>query len=308
MSIIQRHPRYREICKLATQVLEEHAPKNSYWSSRALALELLRFLQIKQLVLRSRPTEDNNSGADPLSVSPGFLVDALWHAVLLESEVRQSLDEMLGGHVPHSAADARFLTDEQKLARQLTALNLMAMEGWTPTLHFWEQPGTAMHKVLQVSNDGMTLFFPRGLPAREVAAFAQTFLHAVGLCSPARLLAAAVDAANADAARVQARPVRRAARAGYAGAAARGPGRGAPGGGSITLYIQNLTGKHIPVSVPQTGIVAHIVRGVTEADGIPPEQQRLIFNGKVLQVHCFLQDVGLTDGAVVHLVLRLSGC
>lgn len=62
-------------------------------------------------------------------------------------QVRQSLDELLGGHVPHSAAEARFLTDEQKLARQLTALNLMAMEGHAPNLLFWEQPGTAMHKV-----------------------------------------------------------------------------------------------------------------------------------------------------------------
>lgn len=64
--------------------------------------------------------------------------------------------------MPHSAADARYLTDEQKLARQLTALNLMAFEGRTPDLTFWEQPGTAMHKVdapLAAATTGLSCAF-----------------------------------------------------------------------------------------------------------------------------------------------------
>jgi hypothetical protein len=72
-------------------------------------------------------------------------VDVLLPVCVLQARV--ALDALLGGHVPHSAADARYLTDEEKLARQLTALNLMALEGWTPDLFFWQQPGTAMHKV-----------------------------------------------------------------------------------------------------------------------------------------------------------------
>lgn len=86
MSIIERHPVYSEICELAAQVLKQHVrPEGSYWSASNLALELYSFLTVKQLVLRTRPTDKNNVD-DPLSVSPGFLVDALWHAVLLESE------------------------------------------------------------------------------------------------------------------------------------------------------------------------------------------------------------------------------
>lgn len=86
MSIIERHPGFSNICNLAAHVLDQHAPPGApdYWSwspADALILELHSFLTIKQLVLRTRPT-DNNNVDDPLSVSPGFLVDALWHAVL----------------------------------------------------------------------------------------------------------------------------------------------------------------------------------------------------------------------------------
>lgn len=90
MSIIERHPGWPKIREPAAHVLDQHQPEGAedYWGwsqADALALELYNFLTIKQLVLRTRPT-DNNNVDDPLSVSPGFLVDALWHAVLLESE------------------------------------------------------------------------------------------------------------------------------------------------------------------------------------------------------------------------------
>lgn len=173
-------------------------------------------------------------------------------------------------------------------------------------------------QVLQVSADGTTLFFPGGMPAREVAAYAQRFLGGVHLCSPAGLVAAAVDAANADAvdqtAGVEARPGLRAARTGYAAAAAarspgREPGRGAPGGCiNLRLFVKTLTGSTLPISVPQASTVAHIMRAVTDAEGVPPHQQRLLLCGKQLEMYSFLQDVGVENEATVHVVLRLAGC
>lgn len=62
--------------------------------SSELTLELYRFLTVKQLVLRTKPSE---SAEDSLQVSPGFMVDALWHAVLLESEVSSLQLLMLQG-------------------------------------------------------------------------------------------------------------------------------------------------------------------------------------------------------------------
>lgn len=164
-------------------------------------------------------------------------------------------------------------------------------------------------QVLQVSADGMTLFYAHGMPAREVAAYAQRFLHGVRVCSPARLVAAAVNAANADAAD-QAAGVEAPRQPAGLPAAGTGdePGHGAPGG-CIRLFVKTLVGKQVPVSVPRTGTIAHIMRTLEESEDIPAKQQRLIFNGRQLEICSFLQDVdGLDEWAVITLILRLGGC
>ena len=46
---------------------------------------------------------------------------------------------------------------------------------------------------------------------------------------------------------------------------------------------------------------------VQEAEGIPPDQQRMISVGKQLQDNFTLDESGLEHGSVVHLVLRLRG-
>lgn len=46
---------------------------------------------------------------------------------------------------------------------------------------------------------------------------------------------------------------------------------------------------------------------IAEKEGIPPEQQRLIFGGKQLDGKNKVEDMGLEDGDTLHLVLRLRG-
>lgn len=46
---------------------------------------------------------------------------------------------------------------------------------------------------------------------------------------------------------------------------------------------------------------------VQEAEGIPVDQQRMIFAGKSMENYMTLDEIGMTDGAVAHLVLRLRG-
>lgn len=46
---------------------------------------------------------------------------------------------------------------------------------------------------------------------------------------------------------------------------------------------------------------------VEEREGIPPDQQRIISKGEILEDSKTLQYYGVNDGATLHLVLRLRG-
>uniref|UniRef100_A0A7S3J236 Ubiquitin-like domain-containing protein n=1 Tax=Euplotes harpa TaxID=151035 RepID=A0A7S3J236_9SPIT len=46
---------------------------------------------------------------------------------------------------------------------------------------------------------------------------------------------------------------------------------------------------------------------IQDCEGIPPDQQRLIFGGKQLEDEITLSEYYVTDGSVIHLVLRLRG-
>lgn len=46
------------------------------------------------------------------------------------------------------------------------------------------------------------------------------------------------------------------------------------------LHLQTLTGKEIEIDIEPTDKVERIKERVEEKEGIPPQQQRLIFSGK----------------------------
>lgn len=46
------------------------------------------------------------------------------------------------------------------------------------------------------------------------------------------------------------------------------------------IYFQTLTGKEIEIDIEPTDKVDRIKERVEEKEGIPPQQQRLIFSGK----------------------------
>ena len=46
---------------------------------------------------------------------------------------------------------------------------------------------------------------------------------------------------------------------------------------------------------------------VQDKEGIPPDQQRLIFEGALLDNKQKLTDIGVGNNSVLHLVLRLRG-
>ncbi|KAI8464138.1 MAG: hypothetical protein J3K34DRAFT_492985 [Monoraphidium minutum] len=196
-----------------------------------LALELFHFLSVKRQ-LAAAPVA---GGA--LRVSPGPLVDALWHRMLLESEVRDAVDALLGGHVPHSALDAERLGDSEKLGRRLTAMNLMALAGWPPEPEYWAEAGTLMAEVAAVSAGGLTAYVSPRMPAAAAAVVTAAFLQGIGAgggAAAAALLAAAEAAAAPPRARA-------AAPAAGAAAPAAPPAPAPAGAGAAAAPPANLT-------------------------------------------------------------------
>lgn len=66
-----------------------------------------------------------------------------------------------------------------------------------------------------------------------------------------------------------------------------------------------MTGKTVSIEVEEGESIEDVKAKISEKEGIPPEQQRLIFGGQQLEDAKTLQDYGVGDDDTFHLVLRL---
>lgn len=76
----------------------------------------------------------------------------------------------------------------------------------------------------------------------------------------------------------------------------------------MQIFVKTLTGKTITLDVVNTETILAVKEQIQRKEGIPVDQQRLIFAGLQLENDATLFDRWIDKESTLHLILRSRGC
>ena len=74
----------------------------------------------------------------------------------------------------------------------------------------------------------------------------------------------------------------------------------------IEISVQTLTGKTIQIQKLNTDTISDLKIAIQNIEGIPYDQQKLMFAGKQLEDHVAFSEYNITNGSVLHLAKMLK--